>query len=136
MTPTRPNEQDELATYASKTTKVPRSPGPVGDLIDFASTSHDQEKENNRAASELKTANRPTHAKQWSELDQLSIRQKVKSEEAFHAPLAEESLIDGSLDEDAAREAADARIPVQLQRKRKGKKKGKNWYNLTPFVNF
>ncbi|ETN45884.1 uncharacterized protein HMPREF1541_00065 [Cyphellophora europaea CBS 101466] len=129
------SSDDAISTSAS-TQHFCASPHSGQDLVDLkADTDDDVGVEEPEPAENIPyIKHTPRIAKQWSDLDPDDIRKKVEAERAFSMPLADKTLIDEELTHEAARVAANATVPVQLTRKRKGRK-GRTWYDLSPFVN-
>jgi hypothetical protein len=76
---------------------------------------------------------RATH---WSELDTEAIAAGAARAREFAKPLAEPSLLDGEVNQsEEVKLESGAVVPVQLSRKRKGKK-GRAYYDLSPFIRY
>jgi hypothetical protein len=109
---------------------------PVGDLLEF---SDEEEFPTPKTLAQYRGEIKkplPPRARQWADLDLSKIRNNVESAKHFHEPITEPTLMDeriAGLDE--PEEMAKATVPVELKQKRKGRK-GKAYYNLSPFVNY
>ena len=110
-------------------------PGDLLELSDEAPPGQSTLKTLQEHRGELKQL--PIRARKWTDLDLKAIQKKVNNTEDFQKRVAEPSLLD---DEDTPTAAqagrlADAKVPVELKQKRKGKK-GEKYYDLSPFVRY